>query len=113
MRKPTSAKELAVDILARSGCCVQVGAAIEDGNGILSWGWNSMGFDGYGIHAEAHAIMRANKRRLRGATIFVASMRKRNAKVVPSKPCPDCQRLIDKWGLRVVWRDSDGVWGKA
>lgn len=110
MKKPSSASSLAVDILARSGCCVQVGAAIEDGVGILSWGWNSMGFDGYGIHAEAHAILRANKRRLRGATIFVASKRKRNGKVVPSKPCPDCQKLIDKWGLHVVWRDSNGVW---
>ncbi len=110
MRKPVSGKDLAIDILTRSPCSVQVGAAIEDGNGIFSWGWNSEGFDGYGLHAEAHAIRRANKRRLVGATIYVASLRKRNTKVVISKPCPACQQLIQKWQLRVVWRDSDGEW---
>lgn len=110
MKKPASAKELAVDILGRSQCSVQVGAAIEDASGILSWGWNSVGFSGYGLHAEHHAILRANKRRLRGSTIYVASMRKRNGKVVTSKPCEDCQKLIDKWELRVVWRQFDGGW---
>ncbi len=100
---------LASDILARSICSVQVGAAIEDKNGIFSWGWNSEG-SGFGLHAEVHAIRRANRTRLRGATIYVASMRRRNSKTVTSKPCPECQKLIDKWGLNVVWRNSDGEW---
>jgi deoxycytidylate deaminase len=110
MRKPTSARELAVDILERSKCLVQVGAAIEDRRGIISWGWNSVGFDGMGLHAEAHAILRANKRRLAGATIYIASMRARNNKTVISKPCSDCKRLIDKWNLHVEWRDANGEW---
>src|SRR5687768_14972679 len=102
MQKPASASELAIDILERSKCSVKVGAAIEDNNGILAWGWNSEGFDGMGLHAECHAIRRANKRRLAGSTIYVASQRNRNGKAITSKPCPDCQRLIDKWQLRVV-----------
>jgi deoxycytidylate deaminase len=111
MKKPVSAGDLASEILSRSECCVQVGAAIEDRTGrIVSWGWNSMGPDGYGLHAEHHAIQRANKRRFEGATIYVASVRRRNGKVITSKPCPDCQRLIDKWGLRVAWRDNKGDW---
>ena len=112
MRKPASAKQLAVDILGRSQCSVKVGAAIDDGGGILSWGWNSVGFDGMGLHAEAHAILRANKKRLRGATIYVASMRHRNSKTVTSKPCADCQSLIDKWELRVIWRNANEEWVK-
>lgn len=110
MNKPTNAKALATDILERSICSVKVGAVIEDSKGILAWGWNSEGFDGYGLHAEAHAIMRANPKRLRGATIYVAGRRNRNDKPVPSKPCPECQKLIDKWQLQVVWQDNDYKW---
>lgn len=110
MKKPKNAFLLAEDILGRSKCSVQVGAAIEDRHGIISWGWNFDGFDGHGMHAEAHAVRRANKERLRGATIYVASTRRRNCKVVTSKPCEDCQRLIDKLGLRVAWRDCNGEW---
>jgi deoxycytidylate deaminase len=112
MKKPASAKQLAVDILERSHCSVKVGAAIEDSTGILAWGWNSVGFDGFGMHAEAHAILRANKRRLAGATIYVATRRARNAKVLTSKPCPECDKLIRRWNLRVVWRDNNGNWIK-
>lgn len=112
MRKPASGRELAADILARSRCNVQVGAAIEDSNGILSWGWNSAGFEGFGLHAEAHAVMRANKKRLRGATIYVASVRERANKVIISKPCQDCRKLIDKWELKVFWRDNRGNWNE-
>lgn len=110
MLKPASSQELAVDILERSKCSVQVGAAIEDHHGILSWGWNFVGFDGMGLCAERHAIRRANKKRLAGSTIYIASKRVRNGKMVPSKPCEACQKAINKWQLRVVWRDNDGKW---
>lgn len=109
MMKPINGEQLASEILARSQCSVQVGAAIADKHGIFSWGWNSVG-SGYGMHAEAHAISRANKKRLKGALLFVASMRRRNGKIVTSKPCAECQKLIDKWGLQVAWRDSNGDW---
>jgi deoxycytidylate deaminase len=110
MRKPVSGKTLASEILSRSSCSVQVGAAIADHHGIHSWGWNSSGPDGFGQCAEQHAILRANRKRLRGATIYVASVRRRNEKIVISKPCEKCQKLINKWNLHVLWRDSDGDW---
>jgi deoxycytidylate deaminase len=110
MKKPPDAKDLARDILSRSSCSVQVGAAISDDVGIFSWGWNSVGFTGLGLHAEAHAILRANKQRLFGSTIYVASKRKRNGKTVVSKPCEDCQKLIQKWNIGVKWRDNNGEW---
>lgn len=112
MKKPANATDLATDILERSICSIRVGAAIEDASGILAWGWNSEGFDGYGMCAEAHAIRRANRKRLLGSTIYVAGKRSRNGKFVPAKPCPECQKLIDKWELRVVWRDNTGDWRK-
>lgn len=109
MRKPASARQLAEDILMRSECSVKVGCAIEDQTGIVAWGWNSVGH-GFGIHAEHHAISRANRRRLAGATIYVASMRRKNGKLVTSKPCDACRRLINKWAIHVIWRDSSGNW---
>ena len=66
MIKPADPRQLAVDLLPRSTCLVQVAAVIADKRGIFSWGWNSSGVTGYGEHAEAAAIRRANKRRLRG-----------------------------------------------
>lgn len=110
MRKPAHAYLLAIDILERSKCLVQVGAAIEDKRGIISWGWNFEGLDGMGCCAEAHAIIRANKKRLKGATIYVAGKWNNTGKTVKSKPCNSCQQLINKWNLKVSWRDANGDW---
>ena len=111
MIKPKDPRELAEAILSRSVCAVQVGAAIVDRKGrILSWGWNSSGPDGYGMHAEHHAILRANLKRLRGATIYVASQRNRNQKCINSKPCEACHTII-KWAkLSCCYRDAQGDW---
>lgn len=110
MIKPRDPRELTVDLLPRSPCAVQVAAVIADRHGIFSWGWNSSG-SGLGEHAEAAAIRRANRKRLRGATIYVASVRKRNAKMVLSAPCVACMRRIV--GARIgaiCYRDAEGVW---
>ena len=109
MFKPRDPKELVIDLIPRSVCSVQVAAVIVDPYGIHSWGWNSVG-TGFGEHAEAAAIRRANKKRLKGSTIYVASVRNRNNKAINSKPCPDCSRLILKWGLTVIYRDADNHW---
>lgn len=110
MLKPVDGRTLATEILSRSVCSVQVGAAIGDDRGIFSWGWNSCGPSGMGQCAEQHAILRANKKRLRGANIYVAGMRKRNGKLVTSMPCAKCAALIKKWQLEVRWREADGSW---
>ena len=111
MQKSAGAKQVAIDILGRSICQVQVGAAIEDHKGrIMSWGWNFDGLDGYGMCAEAHAILRANKSRLYGSTIYIAGLRQRNGNLVETKPCEKCQALIDKWRLKPIWRKKDGSW---
>lgn len=110
MKIPATGAELAAEILSRSSCSVQVGAAIADSHGIFSWGWNSSGPDGYGQCAEQHAISRANKNRLYGALIYVAGVRNRNGKIVGTKPCEKCQKLIDKYALRVMWRENNEDW---
>lgn len=103
-RIPTA---LAIDLLDRSICAVQVAAVIADSWGIIAWGWNSSG-NGYGWHAEAHAISRANRHRLQGASIYVAAKRYRNNRVVIAKPCEDCMTYLK--GMKIYWRNSNGDW---
>lgn len=110
MIKPDDPRKLAVDLLPRSICSVQVAAVIADKGGIFSWGWNSVG-SGFGEHAEAAAIRRANKKRLHGSMIYVASIRARNDKPVMSMPCPDCAQRIQAAGISTVfYRDGNGDW---
>ena len=108
MNKNKTPQKLAEDILHRSTCRVKVGAVLVDPRGsIMSWGWNHAG-DGYGCHAEIHAIMRCNPRRIKGATIYVAGIRSKTGVYVPSKPCADCGEMIRSMGLdRVYFRDKD------
>jgi tRNA(Arg) A34 adenosine deaminase TadA len=114
MNKSKVPKELVLDILKRAGTNVQVGAVITDKHGIFSWGWNhtenwtAPAGGGTGVHAEVHAISRANPKRLKGATIYIAGIRTRNNKVVESKPCPACMHWIRFVGIsRVIYLDKD------
>ena len=110
MIKPSDPRKLAVDLLPRSICSVQVAAVIADDSGIFSWGWNSVG-SGLGEHAEAAAIRRANKDRLETATIYVAAQRNRNGKIVLSKPCEDCAKRLRAAGIYLVYyRLASGRW---
>lgn len=104
-------EEFCETILRRSVCAVQVGAVLVDSFGIFGWGWNHMGADGFGEHAEVNCLKRSNYHRQSGATLFVASVRRRTQKSVISKPCPKCQGWIESRGLRAVWwRDATGLW---
>lgn len=104
-------EELCEYILTRSSCSVQVGAVVVDGHGIFGWGWNHMGPDGFGEHAEVSCLRRSNHHRQSGSTLFVASVRQRTKKSITSKPCDKCQGWIEARGIsRVWWRGSDGLW---
>lgn len=102
-------EQLAIDLLDRSKCSVQVACVIADNWGIFSWGTNHTGFDGYGMHAEAEAIRRANRRRLAGAILYVAGRRARNHNPVNSRPCERCQQIIHRVKA-VYYRDKGGLW---
>lgn len=108
--KGADPKEVAIALLSRSVCRVRVAAVLVDPYGIFSWGWNHSGL-GYGMHAEAHCMSRANWKRLRGATLYVAAARPRTwgLKTVTAKPCEACQDIIREVG-KVVWRDGSGEW---
>lgn len=109
MIKPSDPRQLAIDLLPRSICSVQVAAVLADAHGIFAWGWNSVG-SGLGEHAEAAAIRRASRKRLDGATIYITSKRRRNEKVITSAPCPECISRIKRAGIKTAWWNSYIGW---
>ena len=108
MTKPKDPRDLAIALLSRSICSVQVGAVLADKWGIFGWGWNSSG-DGLGEHAEAACLRRGNRKRFPLSTLYVAAARLRNGKPVTARPCPACGAKLKKVG-RVCWRDGTGLW---
>lgn len=92
-------------------------AVLADGHGIFAWGWNHAGPDGFGTHAEEHALHRANRRRVPGCTAYVAGLRSgaqrsRTRRFVLSRPCADrCLPLLAARGVRrVEFVTSNGSW---
>lgn len=107
-------QQLALDLLDRSICSVQVAAVVFDAHGIVGWGWNSMGGDGYGECAEISAIRRSNRRRLGGSTCVVVGRRKRNHKTVIAFPCANCYARLVKVGIKTIhFQDKASKWHKV
>lgn len=101
--------EIALALLNRSTCSVQVAAVLVDDFGVYAWGWNSAGPDGMGEHAEEHCLRRSNKARWDDSIIYVAARRKRNKRTVTAKPCEKCMSLLKKVG-GVMYQDGEGHW---
>ena len=114
MKKSSTPQQLAIDISRRSTCNVQVGAVIQDRSGrIVSWGWNNPGRDGKGQCAEAMAVERANPKRLKGSTIYIAGFRRRNKQIVYAKPCLSCLFFIGNYELNWKFLDKTNKWERC
>lgn len=103
-------RELAVALLNRSRCSVQVACVIADSYGVFAWGWNHTGSDGLGLCAERHALSRANRSRLKGATLYVVGRRKKSKSFVNAKPCDKCWAAIP-FGTNIVYSNR-GQWSE-
>lgn len=85
----------------------QTGALITNTGGMVSQGWSHRSEIRYSqtpfsCHAELHAINRAKQSRLIGATIYVATVRRKSGNIVSGKPCPICEDIILKVGIERV-----------
>jgi pyrimidine deaminase RibD-like protein len=107
LKKHNDPRQLAIALLSRSICSIAVSAVLADSYGVHAWGWNSSGLTGYGEHAEAHCLRRANRSRLSGSTMYITSRRARNGKMLNSRPCMECQKLIRCVGS-IVYLDKSG-----
>jgi tRNA(Arg) A34 adenosine deaminase TadA len=114
MRKNLTPRELALDLLDRSSCKVQVSAVLSDNYGIFSWGWNSPPTNPNkikGVHAEAHAIRRANSKRLKNATLTIAARRRKSRTIILSRPCENCMSIIKNNRIkRAEYTTKDSTW---
>ncbi|MDE1970528.1 MAG: hypothetical protein KGI50_03045 [Patescibacteria group bacterium] len=116
--KNVTEQKLALDLCKTRSTCrrARMAAVLSDKQGIFAWGWNHMlsttKTAGSGMHAEHHAIRRANRNRLRGATLTVAGISSGNNKnPLLSKPCEHCLALAMKYGIkRIVYLTKDGTW---
>lgn len=88
-------------------------AVLVDRSGrVFAWGWNHtpgvVMEKVISLHAEHHAIIRANRARIRGATIIVVGVTKKG-RVIVAKPCEHCEALIQKYGIvRVIYSTPAG-----
>ncbi len=88
-------------------------AVLSDSRGIFAWGWNHLGVDGEsGIHAEQHAIMRANPKRLKGARLTVIGKHRHNKNFVYARPCEEiCMALAKKQDIGIIeYLTKSGTW---
>lgn len=101
---------LAIKEAYKSKHYFKVGAIIAKGKRVLSRGFNSrshcaLNHKYHTRHAEMNAIEKMmrpkdNSLLLEGATLYVARVTKTGLGI--SKPCPQCQALINKVGIKKV-----------
>lgn len=119
MRTNGDPKELAFLVARRANdfqtSPYQLGAVLADKWGVFAWGWCHRGDRPYlrSVHAERHAIERANPSRLKRATLYVAGQRRNSGRVILAAPCLDCQVLIEEKAIpQVVFTNPNevGLW---
>lgn len=92
-------------------------AIIVSGGNILSIGVNKFKKNGFiksfqhhdycNTHAECDAVLRVRRKiDLTNAKIFVARLR-RDGQVGNSKPCPMCENVLERYGIRRVFYTVD------
>lgn len=105
--KKADPREVALALLNRSTCAVQVACVLVDRWGIHAWGWNSVGSTGFGEHAEAAAVRRASRKRLEGSTAIVVARRRKSRGTITARPCEACRGVLV--GVKkVIYRDQEG-----
>lgn len=108
--KDRSAQEILESLLDRSTCHVQVSALLMDRkNRVVSYGWNSAGPTGMGLHAEIHCLQRANPKRVADSILYVMARRRKSGNPVTAHPCAACAPAVRECEA-CSYRDKDGLW---
>lgn len=107
--------EKALQIAGRSGIRrYKTGAVIvaKKGN-VVSVGWSHMTCvhreEYYSMHAELHAVLRADRKTLVGSTCFVANVSGKSGAIASAKPCDACAAVLKEAGVvRIVYTTAQG-----
>ena len=60
------------------------------------------------IHAEVHAIFRAQREALKDATIFVATIRNKSGNIGLARPCDGCLSYLYEVGIKRAYFTVEG-----
>ncbi len=92
-------------VIVRGGCIISIGINKPKRNVFVDM---HAYHPGCTIHAEIDAILKVRKRTdLTGAKIYVARIKKSDGETGSSKPCPMCQTVIKKFGIKKVYYTSE------
>lgn len=98
--------EFAIACSARSGIKKHgTGAVIVHPNkGKISHGWSHYSeftmVNYRSIHAEIHALLRCNRDKIAGSTIYIATIVNANGNITLSKPCDQCLATLHDVGIK-------------
>lgn len=90
----------------------RLGAALYNGNKLISIGWNQRKTHPLSTtrfktqHAEFSCLVGMNKEDVIGSTLYVFRLTKTNRPGM-ALPCDRCQELIRAAGIRKVWYSND------
>lgn len=84
----------------------KTGAVIVNSDRLVSVGWShpcaARWREYYSMHAEIHAIIRADPRMLVGSEIYIATLT-RHDNTTNAKPCEPCENWLRHVGLERIW----------
>jgi pyrimidine deaminase RibD-like protein len=104
--------QLAINISKKSYYKIKIGAVVVYKNKIVGKGYNRVHSTGSPIesdHAEKVALFNTKARYREGSTVYVGRLSS-NDQLAMAKPCPKCQTIMRKMGVKYVWYSSCEGW---
>lgn len=109
--------DVAIEQAKKSPCSYKHGSVIVNNKEIISKGYNNYIYSCYSfskgkitIHAECDSINKSirknGKRSLKGSIIYVVRINY-NDELKMSKPCKNCQAVIEKFGIKTVYYSTN------
>ena len=105
-------RELVLALTKRADFKFQVACVIADKQGVFSWGWAHSLVNKYtSMHAEIHALSRANRERVKGAIMYVAATPRGQDRFVLAFPCDNCRLYLNNYQIRqVIFTTPSQTW---
>lgn len=104
----------AIDAARKSTYRVKLGAVVFKGKRILSSGWNqirssSLKHKNYenSLHAEQSALLGLEWKKLKGYSLLVVKISRKEERLSNAHPCEMCMQLMDFIGIKDVYYSNE------
>jgi len=105
-------KLIALDQCNKSTYKKRMGAVVVNSKRIVGKGYNKVHSTGLlldGKHAELEALYNTKAKNREGSVVYVCRITKLG-ELALAKPCPACQTVMKKMGVKYVWYSTDADW---